>query len=175
MTSLETIQAYLEEQRARVEEELERLLPPAGEYPPSVHRAMRYSIFAGGKRLRPALCLESGELFGGDEKNLRRLGCALEMIHTYALIAAAVRSGAIAAHAPEADVERMTVYGEKIGLAFQIADDLLDVLGSRQALGKAVGKDGSQQKATYPALHGVEESQRIAAGLVGEACHILDP
>ena len=69
----------------------------------------------------------------------------------------------------------MTAYGEKIGLAFQIADDLLDVLGSRQALGKAVGKDGNQQKATYPALHGVEESQRIAAGLVGEACHILDP
>ena len=302
MPSLETIQAYLEEQRARVEEELERLLPPAGEYPPSVHRAMRYSIFAGGKRLRPVLCLESGKLFGGDEKRLRRLGCALEMIHTYSLIhddlpaldnddlrrgkptshrqfgeatailagdalltlafetlaapqssraegghptaalpgapaqgsdrgsgaedsqlrvihelaraigtrggmvagqvvdlestgretdaatlqfihsaktgafiRAAVRAGAIAADAPEADVERMTVYGEKIGLAFQIADDLLDVLGSRQALGKAVGKDGNQQKATYPALHGVEESQRIAAGLVGEACHILEP
>src|SRR5438067_10081556 len=86
MTSLETIQAYLEEQRVRVEEELERLLPPAGEYPPSVHRAMRYSIFAGGKRLRPVLCLESGKLFGGDEKRLRRLGCALEMIHTYSLI-----------------------------------------------------------------------------------------
>ncbi|PYV06907.1 MAG: polyprenyl synthetase [Acidobacteria bacterium] len=289
MTSLETIQAYLEEQRARVEEELERLLPPAGEYPPSIHRAMRYSIFAGGKRLRPILCLESGKLFGGDERNLRRLGCALEMIHTYSLIhddlpalddddlrrgmptshrqfgeatailagdalltlafetlaapqssqdedrhpsaspgadaqgsdrgsgaedshlrggmvagqvvdlestgretdaatlqfihsaktgafiRAAVRSGAIAANAPEADVERMTVYGEKIGLAFQIADDLLDVLGSRQALGKAVGKDGNQQKATYPALHGVEQSQRIAAGLVREACEILEP
>ena len=301
MPSLETIQAYLEEQRARVEEELERLLPPAGEYPPSIHRAMRYSIFAGGKRLRPILCLESGKLFGGDERNLRRLGCALEMIHTYSLIhddlpaldnddlrrgkptshrqfgeatailagdalltlafetlaapqssqqedrhpsaspgadaqgsdrgsgaedshlrvihelaraigtrggmvagqvvdlestgketdavtlqfihsaktgafiRAAVRSGAIAAEATEADIERVTGYGEKIGLAFQIADDLLDVLGSRQALGKAVGKDGNQQKATYPALHGVEESQRIAAGLVGEACHILEP
>ena len=301
MPSLETIQAYLEEQRARVEEELERLLPPAGEYPPSIHRAMRYSIFAGGKRLRPILCLESGKLFGGDERNLLRLGCALEMIHTYSLIhddlpaldnddlrrgkptshrqfgeatailagdalltlafetlaapqssqqedrhpsassgaaaqgsdrgsgaedselrvihelaraigtrggmvagqvvdlestgketdaatlqfihsaktgafiSAAVRSGAIAADAPEADIERVTAYGEKIGLAFQIADDLLDVLGSRQALGKAVGKDGNQQKATYPALHGVEESQRIAAGLVREACHILEP
>src|SRR3989442_5163869 len=80
MISLETIQAYLEEQRARVEEELERLLPPDGEYPPSVHRAMRYSIFAGGKRLRPVLCLESGKLFGGDEKRLRRLGCGLELI-----------------------------------------------------------------------------------------------
>ena len=301
MISLETIHAYLEEQGARVEEELERLLPPPGEYPPSIHRAMRYSIFAGGKRLRPILCLESGKLLGGDEKDLLRLGCALEMIHTYSLIhddlpaldnddlrrgkptshrqfgeatailagdalltlafetlaapqssqeedrrpaalpgaaaqgsgrgsgaedsqlrvihelaraigtrggmvagqvvdlestgketdaatlqfihsaktgafiRAAVRCGAIAASAPEADIERVTGYGEKIGLAFQIADDLLDVLGSRQALGKAVGKDGNQQKATYPGLHGVEESQRIAAGLVREACEILDP
>src|SRR2546428_3378426 len=86
MISLETIQAYLEEQRARVEEELERLLPPDGEHPPSVHRAMRYSIFAGGKRLRPVLCLESGKLFAGDEKRLLRLGSALEVIHTYSLI-----------------------------------------------------------------------------------------
>src|SRR5438093_13030399 len=69
----------------------------------------------------------------------------------------------------------MTCYGEKIVLEFLIADDLLDVLGSRQALGKAVGKDGNQQKATYPALHGVEQSQRIAAGLVREACEILEP
>src|ERR671930_2217213 len=86
MSSLKTIQAYLEEERARVDDELEQLLPAAGEYPPSIHDAMRYSIFAGGKRLRPILCVESGRLFGGDENILRRLGCALEMIHTYSLI-----------------------------------------------------------------------------------------
>lgn len=239
---------------------------------------MRHSVFAGGKRLRPILCLESGRLFDGDERSLLRLGSALELIHTYslihddlpaldnddlrrgkpschrefgeatailagdalltlayealslpgppsaerklrvihelshaigtragmvggqvvdlettegttdvatleyihaaktgALVRAAVRGGAIYAHAGEPDLERVTTYGEKVGLAFQIVDDLLDVLGSREALGKSVGKDGRQSKATYPALHGVEESRRIASQLVAEACEILEP
>jgi len=276
-SSLEILQAYLDEQRRKVDAQLEVLLPAADEYPSSIHQAMRYSIFAGGKRLRPILCLESSKLFGGDERSLLRLGCALEMIHTYSLIhddlpaldnddlrrgrptahrkfgeatailagdalltlafetlaapgtpddsrlriihelahaigtragmvggqvvdleatakgtdsktleyihasktgafiRAAVRSGALSAKASEADLARVTSYGEKVGLAFQIADDLLDVLGSRQALGKAVGKDGPQQKATYPALHGIEESQQIASRLVREACEILEP
>jgi geranylgeranyl diphosphate synthase type II len=102
----------------------------------------------------------------------------LEYIHsakTGAFIRAAVRSGALCAQAGEADLARLTVYGEKIGLAFQIADDLLDVLGSQEALGKAVGKDGRQKKATYPALYGVERSQRIAAELILEACAALEP
>jgi geranylgeranyl diphosphate synthase, type II len=273
----DTIRRYLEEQRVQVDAELARLLPPAGQYPTSIHQAMRYSVFAGGKRLRPILCLESGRLFGGDEKSLLEVGCALELIHTYSLIhddlpaldnddvrrgkptshrkfgeatailagdalltlafevlsapgpvadrrlrviyelshaigtragmvagqvvdlettsfktdaetlefihsaktgafiRAAVRSGALSAQAGEADLERVTVYGEKIGLAFQIADDLLDVLGSEEALGKAVRKDGRQKKATYPALYGVERSQRIAAELIREACAALEP
>ena len=257
--------------------ELERVLPPADQYPTSIHKAMRYSVFAGGKRLRPILCLETGRLLGGDEQSLLQVGCALELIHTYSLIhddlpaldnddlrrgrptlhrtfgdatailagdalltlsfevlsapslaakpqlrviyelshaigtragmvagqvvdlettssetdaatleyihsaktgafiRAAVRSGALCAQAGEADLARLTVYGEKIGLAFQIADDLLDVLGSQEALGKAVGKDGRQKKATYPALYGVERSQRIAAELILEACAALEP
>jgi len=261
-----------------VDEELERILPDAEQYPPSIHAAMRHSVFAGGKRLRPILCQESGRIFSGDEASLLRLGCALELIHTYSLIhddlpaldnddlrrgkptchrafgegtailagdalltlafevlsgpgplpeacrlrvihelahaigtcggmvggqvvdlgttaqaadaatleyihsaktgafiRAAVRCGALYARAPEEGLARVTVYGEKIGLAFQIADDLLDVLGSREELGKSVGKDGQQQKATYPALHGVEESRRIASELVREACEILEP
>jgi len=273
----ETIQQYLESTRARVDEVLERILPPAAEFPPSIHQAMRHSVFAGGKRLRPALCLESGRLFGGSEQLLLRAGCALELIHTYSLIhddlpaldnddlrrgkptchrafgeatailagdalltlafetlsepglsseglelrvihelahaigtrggmvggqvvdlettrhtaqaetlqyihtaktgafiRMAVRAGALYAGAPEKDLERVTAYGEKIGLAFQIADDLLDVLGSNESLGKTAGKDGQQQKATFPALHGVEESQRTAQGLVREACEILE-
>ncbi len=276
-TTSETVHKYLEEQRARVEGELERLLPPADAYPPSIHQAMRHSVFAGGKRLRPILCLEAGRLFGGNETALLRLGCALELIHTYSLIhddlpaldndelrrgkptchvafgeatailagdalltlgyetlsapgppsedrklqvihelsrsigtragmvggqvvdletsghttdaatlryihssktgafiRAAARSGAIYAEAPEADLERLTAYGEKVGLAFQIADDLLDVLGSSESLGKTPGKDGQQQKATYPAIHGIEESRRIAARLVREARELLD-
>jgi len=260
-----------------VDAELERLLPPAGQYPTSIHQAMRYSVFAGGKRLRPVLCLEAGRLFGGEEKSLLEVGGALELIHTYSLIhddlpalddddlrrgkptlhrkfgeatailagdalltlafeilsapslaaerqlrliyelshaigtragmvagqvvdlettsfetdnatleyihsaktgafiRAAVRSGALCAQVGEADLARITVYGEKIGLAFQIADDLLDVLGSEEALGKAVRKDGRQQKVTYPALHGVEKSQRIAAQLIRDACGALEP
>lgn len=261
-----------------MDEELEQILPPADEFPPSIHQAMRHSVFAGGKRLRPALCLESGRLFGGSDGTLLRAGCALELIHTYSLIhddlpaldnddlrrgkptchrifgeatailagdalltlafetlsesgplaedrklrvihelaraigtrggmvggqvvdlettrdtaqaetlqyihsaktgafiRMAVRAGALYAGAPEEDLKRVTSYGEKIGLAFQIADDLLDVLGSSESLGKTAGKDGQQQKATYPALHGVEESQRIAARLVREACEVLEP
>ena len=273
----DTTRQYLEEQRVHVDAELERLLPPAGQYPTSIHQAMRYSVFAGGKRLRPILCLETGRLFGGDEKSLLEVGCVLELIHTYSLvhddlpaldnddvrrgkptlhrkfgeatailagdalltlafevlsapglvadrqlrviyelahaigtragmvagqvvdlettsfeadaatleyihsaktgafIRAAVRSGALCTQAGKADLARVTVYGEKVGLAFQIADDLLDVLGSEEALGKAVRKDGRQRKATYPALYGVERSQRIAAELIVEACAAVEP
>jgi len=241
---------------------------------------MRYSVFAGGKRLRPILCLESGRLLGGDEYELLRLGSALELIHTYSLIhddlpaldnddlrrgkptshrafgeatailagdalltlafeilsapgsvpqatddsiklrvihelaraigtrggmvggqvvdleatdrtsdsatldyihsaktgafiRAAVRSGALYARAADDDLARVTTYGEKVGLAFQIVDDLLDILGSQKELGKSIGKDGNQHKATYPALHGIEESRRIASRLVQEACEAL--
>lgn len=272
------LEGYLEEQRARMDAELHRLLPPADEYPSSIHQAMRHSVFAGGKRLRPILCLESGRLFEGDEESLLRLGSALELIHTYslihddlpaldngdlrrgkptchrefgeatailagdalltlayevlslpgppsverklrvihevasaigtragmiagqvvdlettadtadaatleyihsaktgALIRAAVRSGALYAQVEEADLAYVTAYGERVGLAFQIVDDLLDLLGSREALGKSVGKDGRQKKATYPPLHGVEESRRIARRLVSEGCDALQP
>jgi geranylgeranyl diphosphate synthase type II len=273
-----TVRRYLEEQRIRVDAELECLLPAARECPTSIHQAMRYSVFAGGKRLRPILFLEAGRLFGGNEKSLLQVGCALELIHTYslihddlpaldnddlrrgkptshrrfgeatailagdalltrafevlsapglaaadrqlraihelasaigtrrgmvagqvvdlettnaeidaatleyihsaktgALIRASVRSGAICSEVSESDLASITAYGEKIGLAFQIADDLLDVLGSQEALGKAVHKDDRQKKATYPALHGVEKSQRIAAELIRDACGALEP
>jgi geranylgeranyl diphosphate synthase type II len=87
----------------------------------------------------------------------------------------ALRSGAILANANSDDMAHITAYGEKIGLAFQIADDLLDVLGSQAELGKTIGKDQEQHKATYPAIHGIEASQRIAAQLVEEACEGLEP
>jgi geranylgeranyl diphosphate synthase, type II len=273
-----TLERFLAEQRGLVDQELEQFLPAADAYPPVIHQAMRYSVFAGGKRLRPILCLESGRLFGGDEKSLLYAACAFELIHTYSLIhddlpaldnddlrrgkptchrafgeanailagdalltlafgalsrpgpppserklrvvreiahaigtlggmvggqvidleaagravdsptldyihsaktgsliRVAVRAGAIYADAGEPDLGRVSTYGEKIGLAFQIVDDLLDVLGSREAMGKPVGRDGQHQKATFPALHGVEESQRIASKLIREACDALEP
>src|SRR6202171_5517792 len=73
--------AFFEEDRAAVEKSLDLLLPPEGTFPPVIHRAMRYSVFAGGKRIRPILCLESGRLFGGEERNLLRLASAIELIH----------------------------------------------------------------------------------------------
>lgn len=271
-----TVEPHLEIEQRGVEQELDRILPREDEYPPSIHRAMRYAVFAGGKRLRPILCLEAGRLLGGAEAALLRVAAALELIHTYSLIhddlpaldnddlrrgkptchrafgeatailagdalltlafetlsapglmpadrqlrliydlghgigtrggmvggqvvdletaggavdavtleyihaaktgsfiRGAVRAGALVAGASEEDLGRVTTYGEKVGLAFQVADDLLDVLGSAEALGKAVGKDHSQHKATYPGLYGVEESQRIAARLAGEAVEAL--
>lgn len=102
----------------------------------------------------------------------------LEYIHsakTGAFIRAALRSGVILTQAGPDDLARVTTYGEKIGLAFQIADDLLDVLGSQAELGKSIGKDEQQHKATYPALHGIEASRRIASRLVEEACEAVQP
>jgi geranylgeranyl diphosphate synthase type II len=276
--SPEAVRYHLEQVASRVDAELDLVLPSAEQYPPTIHKAMRYSVFAGGKRLRPALCLEVGRLFGGDEKILLRLGSALELIHTYSLIhddlpaldnddlrrgrptshrvfgeatailagdalltlafeiisdghagtaacqlriihelahaigtqkgmvggqvidmettdrtsdsatldyihsaktgafiRMAARAGAICAQASEDDVARVTTYGEKIGLAFQIVDDLLDVLGSQAELGKTIGKDAQQHKATYPALHGIELSKQVASRSVAEACAALEP
>lgn len=268
---------YLDTGRARVDEELQRLLPPETAPPESIHRAMRYSVLAGGKRLRPILCLESGRLFDLDDEVLLRAAAALELVHTYslihddlpamdnddlrrgkptnhrvfgeamailagdslltlafeilsepgplpaelllqiiheladalgtngliggqvadlaavegevseaalqfihraktgALISAATRTGALIAGAPEEDVARVTSYGEKVGLAFQIVDDLLDLVGTEKELGKTVGKDSHQHKATYPAYYGVAESRRIAERLVREAGEFLSP
>jgi geranylgeranyl diphosphate synthase, type II len=271
-----TVSQFLEEQRGLIDRELDLLLPPEDTYPHSIHQAMRYSVFAGGKRLRPILCAEAGRLLGAKKDPLLRVAAALELVHTYSLIhddlpaldnddlrrgkptchrafgeatailtgdalltlayevlaepglssaecqlrivfelaratgtrdgmvagqvmdlettnqavdattleyihssktgaflCSAVRCGAIFAGGQESDLERLTVYGRKIGLAFQIVDDLLDVVGSSAALGKTAGKDDDQRKATYPALYGIEESRRKAARLIQEACESL--
>ena len=269
---------FMEQQRTRVDRTLEKLLPGEDAVPRSIHRAMRYAVFAGGKRVRPILCLEAGKLFTDDDEPLLPAASALELIHTYslihddlpaldnddlrrgkpschvafgeatailagdalltlafqvsaesrdilperclrvsrelaraigtregmiggqvadleaeakppdprtleyihasktgALIRASVRAGAILAGACEGDLEPISVYGEKTGLAFQIVDDLLDVVGSREELGKAPGKDAEHGKATYPALYGVEKSRQLTAQLIEEACRALAP
>jgi len=273
-----SIQPYLEEQRALVDAELERVIPAGHAFPPSIHRAMRHSVFAGGKRLRPILCLETGRMLGADDESLRRPAAALELIHTYSLIhddlpaldnddlrrgkptchkvfgeatailagdalltlafevlaspgppaaesklrviqeishavgtlkgmiggqvidleaenqsvtaetleyihtaktgalmRASVRCGALCAGAGPDDLARVTLYAEKVGLAFQIIDDVLDVLGTPEELGKTAGKDGQQHKATYPALHGLDQSRQMACTLLEEAEATLAP
>lgn len=259
------IKDYMREKAALVDSRLERLLPSAEKMPPSVHKAMRYSVFAGGKRLRPILSLTTGELLGEVDQNLLDVACALEMVHTYSLIhddlpcmddddfrrgkpslhkactegiavlagdalhalafeilaakappilvvevaqaigsqgmiggqvldlesegkevtpqqveyihqhktgfliRTAVRAGAICREAGEEVLEALTRYGERIGLAFQIIDDILDMEGSYKNLGKRTGADQTRGKVTYPKVFGLEDSRELAEKLIQEA------
>ena len=277
MTATETITHYLARRAAEVNEWLDRLVPSETTPPEQLHRAMRYSLLAGGKRLRPALVLAAGEAFGADTDDLMPAACAIEMIHTYSLIhddlpamdnddlrrgrptchkafgeAVAILAGdalltqafrVLAADAPKRDAERqvrvirevataagtvealiggqmadiesegenvdgstleyihrsktgamiaasvvvggivagangdqiekLRAYGQCIGLAFQIADDILDVTSTSEQLGKTPGKDQATNKATYPAIHGIAASQTRARELVAEAVEIV--
>ncbi len=259
------IRDYIREKSSLVDARLERLLPPVDETPASVHHAMRYSVFAGGKRLRPILCLSACELVGGGEEDALDVACALEMIHTYSLIhddlpcmddddfrrgkpslhkafpegiavlsgdalhalafeilaakapsslvveiaraigskgmiggqvmdlesegiqplpqqvdyihqhktgfliTTAVRAGGICGGAKGQPLSALTEYGQRIGLAFQIVDDILDVEGTYKDLGKRVGADQAKQKATYPKVYGLEDSRAMAGRLIQEA------
>jgi geranylgeranyl diphosphate synthase type II len=121
-------------------------------------------------------------LIGGQMADLDAAGRevdlpALEYIHTHktgAMIQAAVRCGALAVGAEEKDLEALTSYGRRIGLAFQIIDDILDVEGDPEETGKAGGRDRYLRKATYPALFGLEQSRRRAGELIEEAIGALD-
>ncbi|HEX9760928.1 MAG TPA: farnesyl diphosphate synthase [Candidatus Acidoferrales bacterium] len=269
--------SFFEDDRRMVEQALERLLPSADTPPPSIHQAMRYSVFAGGKRVRPILCIEAARIFDEKPDAAVHAGCAVEFIHTYslihddlpaldnddlrrgkptchkqfgeatailagdalltlafqtladapveaarrvailrevavaagtvngmvggqvadleaerkpvdpamleyihrsktaALIRASVLAGALAGGGSAEDVERLRRFGDAIGWAFQVVDDILDVEESSAALGKTAGKDQSQQKATYPALYGLEKSREIAAELEARAIAELEP
>lgn len=263
----------LEKHRTRLEKHLERLLPPEDTPPYTIHRAMRYSVLGGGKRIRPILCLESAAAVSDRTTGVEDLACAIEFIHTYslihddlpaldnddlrrgrptchkkfseaiailagdalltlafeilgrmqrpdpyrrtqiirelataagtrggmiagqvadleaegkkvsaqqleaihrsktgALIRAAVRAGALFTATRGRPFEHLSRFGEKLGLAFQIVDDILDVRSSTARLGKVAHKDTRRRKATYPSVHGVEESRQLANTLVEEAC-----
>jgi geranylgeranyl diphosphate synthase type II len=100
----------------------------------------------------------------------------LEYIHTHktgALFRASLRSGALLAGAGQMELERLTFYAEKFGLAFQITDDLLDVTGDQEKLGKPIGSDEKNLKATYPALFGLDESRRLAREAIETAASAL--
>jgi geranylgeranyl diphosphate synthase, type II len=267
----------LEQGQALTDAALERLLPAATQRPTSIHQAMRHSVFAGGKRLRPILCIEAGRMVAGSlPLGIEELGAALEMLHTYslihddlpaldnddlrrgrptchkvygeaiailagdalqtqayemlsrlrcsaesrvriveeiahgtgtidgmiggqvvdleaehtkpdlatleyihrsktaALIGASVVSGGLYAGAADKAVGRLRSFGQSIGLAFQIVDDVLDVTQTSEQLGKTAGKDSVAEKATYPALFGVDESLKRAGVLVDSALASLD-
>jgi geranylgeranyl diphosphate synthase type II len=280
------LKEILQEGRETADAALDRLLPPASQHPTSIHQAMRHSVFAGGKRLRPILCMEAGRMIGATSHarshdgshtgslrpGIEEVGAALEMLHTYslihddlpaldnddlrrgrptchkafseatailagdalqtqayevlsqiacpaearvaiiraiahatgsvdgmiggqvvdlesehkkpdvatleyihrsktaALITASVVSGGIYAGATAPDIARLRTYGQSIGLAFQIVDDVLDLTQTSEQLGKTAGKDAAAEKTTYPALFGIEESNRRADALVEQAC-----
>jgi geranylgeranyl diphosphate synthase type II len=122
-----------------------------------------------------------GGMIGGQVADLEGEGQPptaplLESIHrakTGALLRASLRLGAIAAGADARQYEALSCYGEHIGLAFQIVDDILDVEESSEALGKTAGKDAQQHKITFPAVYGVEDSRRMAEDECGRAHETL--
>lgn len=263
--------------REQVEERLVDYLSLSDDCPDQLGAAMRYSVLAGGKRLRPILVCLACEACGGDPQQALPAACAIEMVHTYSLIhddlpamdddtlrrgkptchvqfgeatailagdalltlafeilardvqpadvaaaccvelanasgpvgmvagqqadleaetagvhtvdqlerihrrktgrlltAALLMGGRIAGASSEI-LDRLKIYGKAVGLAFQIADDLLDVTGNEQTLGKRAQKDAGQGKLTYPALLGVQDSRKRAEELIAEACEALEP
>lgn len=270
---------YLKQRCQLVDQALERFLPDGKELPAALHGSMRYSVFAGGKRVRPVLMLAACEAVGGTVDAALPAACAMEMIHTYslihddlpamdnddfrrgnptnhkvygeatailagdallteafillsgnaqggdaatrlrvineialasgsrgmvggqmvdmesegkhdidaatlsyihthktgALIRASVRAGAILGMADAAAFGALTRYADAIGLAFQIADDILDVEGTTEELGKDAGSDQARGKATYPAVFGLEASKARANELVDMALEALAP
>jgi geranylgeranyl diphosphate synthase type II len=256
---------YLANEQRRIETEIDRLCPPDVAPPSTIHRAMRYSLLAGGKRIRPILFMEAARAIRDDVNGIEPAACSVEMIHTYslihddlpaldnddfsrgkptnhkvfgeamailagdalltlafitlcrlpdrtsdirlqliaelssasgtidgmiggqvadiegerqpptpellryihhaktgALLRASLRMGAIWAEASAAQLEALTRYGEHVGLAFQIVDDILDIEESSAALGKTAGKDADQGKITFPAVYGLERSREMA-------------
>lgn len=265
------IKELIRETAEKVEARLNDLLPAEDIPPTTIHKAMRYSVFAGGKRIRPLLCLEAARACGADPQTALNAACALEVLHTYtlihddlpcmdnddlrrgrptshkvfgegiavlagdallteafamlakvpandrydvkdyvaelayrtgsinlvggqvldlegegrelspdelhaihlgktsALIMAAVRLGGMAAGCTQEQLDALTSYGRDLGLAFQIIDDILDVTSSPDVLGKSIGKDAKEQKATYPAIVGMDKARAEARELTASA------
>ena len=254
---------YLDVTGKRINTALNKLLPPESAQPPTIHKAMRYSIFAGGKRIRPVLALAACEAVGGKTAAAMPLACAVECIHTYslihddlpcmddddlrrgrptnhkvfgegiavlagdalltqafllaakkpeyvkelasaagslgliagqvqdlenesrqatlaevktthrnktgALINASIRLGAMAGRATPAQLKRLTRYGDDLGLAFQVIDDILDATSTKEIMGKSVRADEKNKKSTFPKLLGIEKSRAYAAELIADA------
>jgi geranylgeranyl diphosphate synthase type II len=268
----------LEQGQLLTDAALDRLIPLETQHPVSIHKAMRHSVFAGGKRLRPVLGIEAARMIDGSlPKGIEELGAALEMLHTYslihddlpaldnddlrrgrptchkafgeaiailagdalqtqayevlaglkcpaearvrivaeiakatgtldgmiggqvvdleaehtrpsaemleyihrsktaALISASLVSGGLYAGAKDSQVAKLRAFGLGIGLAFQIVDDVLVVTQTSEQLGKTAGKDSASEKATYPALFGIEASVQKADALVSDAFAELEP
>ncbi len=274
-----SLDAYLSEKKAAVDNALDEYFTVSKGLSSKIIDAMRYSLFAGGKRLRPILCIAGAEAVGGTQTDILPVACALELIHTYslihddlpvmddddlrrgkpsshkvfgeavailagdgllteafnliattkisetvspdsllkitgmiaraaghrgmiggqlvdiewegktadhalvefihthktgALITVSVTSGAILGGGDQSQIEAITSYGEKTGLAFQISDDILDIEGERDTMGKVAGADELRGKVTYPAVAGLDRSREIQTELVQDAVKSLE-
>ncbi|MEW6305938.1 MAG: polyprenyl synthetase family protein [Verrucomicrobiota bacterium] len=271
------LNAFLTRSTDSVNQALDRFLPAETTRPATIHKAMRYSLFAGGKRMRPALCLAAAQACGGKLPDALPLACAVECIHTYslihddlpamdnddfrrgkptnhkvfgegiailagdalltqafeiaaqcrarpryshqdiileiarasgslqliagqvadlegegkkisaddlryiherktsALLCCSARLGGMSANCTPAQLKALTHFGYHVGLAFQVIDDILDVTQTTEQLGKTAGKDVHAQKATYPAIVGLDQSRRIATDLTAKAFAALKP
>lgn len=267
-----TLAEFFAEQQRLIDAALDRFAPAESQHPSTIHRAMRHSLFAGGKRIRPILCISAAAAVSDYAPGVMNAACSLEMIHTYslihddlpaldnddfrrgkptchkvfgeamailagdalftlaiqtltliestdpapmvelirelsfasgtvegmiggqvtdieserqtptaelldsihraktgALLRASVRMGGIVAGGETAQIEALSRYGEHVGLAFQIVDDILDVEESSEALGKTAGKDAAQGKITFPAVYGLDASRAMAQEQCGLA------
>ncbi len=262
---------YLDRVGVRINAALDKLLPPESAAPPTIHKAMRYSLFAGGKRIRPVLCLAACEAVGGKMAAAMPAACAVECVHTYslihddlpcmddddfrrgkptnhkvfgegiavlagdallteafallakstppkeypvrvlvkelafaagsrrliagqvqdlenenrkasleevktthlnktaALITASVRLGAMTGGASAQQLKRLTRYGQDLGLAFQVIDDILDATSTKEIMGKSVRADQKNKKSTFPSVLGLDKSRVYAADLIADA------
>src|SRR6202041_1804769 len=160
---------FFELDRAVVDAALNKYLPPARTLPSSIHEAMRYSVFAGGKRLRPVLCLEAARLFSDPPGAAVTAGCAIEFIHTYSLIHDDLpaldnddlRRGKPTCHKQFGEATAILAGDALLTLAFELVG--------------ATPVDAAQQKATYPALYGLPRSHEIATDLANKAIAALEP
>jgi geranylgeranyl diphosphate synthase type II len=272
MTSTTTnVADFLDAKAQRCQSAMQDHLDALRDLPPALREAMAYSLFAGGKRLRPALAMGAAEIIGNDDASALPAACAIEMIHTYslihddlpcmddddlrrgkptahkkfgeaiavlagdalltlafdiaastdrsdvvrliaqasgaggmaggqvldilsegkqvsllelqrihaaktgALISASVCAGAMLANADADQLAAMKAYGEHLGLAFQIADDILDVVGDEAAIGKPVGSDEALNKSTYPGLVGLDQARVLARKAADAAVDALAP
>ena len=272
------VKAYLQEKAELIEKNLVDYLPPQNKFPSVIHESMHYSVFAGGKRLRPILMLATGELFDGDLDEMMPYACAVELIHTYSLVhddlpaldnddlrrgkatnhkvfgeakailagdgllnrayetmlqqglkgnldsevylrsakeisdaigtdgmiggqvvdldmegkeidentllyihnnktgkllSASIKAGAILALAKKDDIERLSRFSQYVGLGFQIVDDILDVTGEEEKLGKKIGQDENIDKATFPRVFGLQNSKKEANKMIEKALEEL--
>ena len=277
MGTSDDLTAYAAKQRKIIDQALDGFLPKSSIRPKTLHKSMRYSLFAGGKRLRPILCLAAAEACGGNLSQAIPAACAVECIHTYslihddlpcmddddmrrgkptnhkvygepvavlagdalltlafeiistaksnkrynngdmvrelaitsgskhlvggqvldlegenkdisartlkfihqsktaALLTSSLKLGAMSAGATDKKVQHLEEFGQCTGLAFQVIDDILDVTQSSKTLGKSAGKDEAVNKATYPAIHGLDKSRRLAEKLTKQAINALKP